>query len=107
MEIPPTEHADGAVTREDLAFWDQGFEEICRRLDPLFYRTDSRAHARQYLRGLLAPLERKNGWTIAEYSGEPEPKALQRFLNLSPWDAERVRDLVRSYAMEHFEDPRA
>ncbi len=27
-----------------------------------------------YLRGLLAPIERKNGWTIAEYSGEKEPE---------------------------------
>jgi hypothetical protein len=27
------------------------------------------------VRGLLSPLARKNGWTIAEYVGEPEPKA--------------------------------
>jgi SRSO17 transposase len=54
----------------------------------------------------MAPLERKNGWTIAEYSGAPEPKALQRLLNLSPWDADAARDLVREYAMEHFADPR-
>lgn len=79
---------------------------MCVRLDGLFYRTDSRAHARHYVRGLIAPLERKNGWTIAEYSGDPEPKALQRLLNLSPWDADEARDLVRVYAMEHFADPR-
>ena len=79
---------------------------MCARLDGLFYRTDSRAHARHYVRGLIAPLERKNGWTIAEYSGDPEPKALQRLLNLSPWDADEARDLVREYAMEHFADPR-
>ena len=60
----------------------------------------------RYLRGLLAPLERKNGWTIAEYSGLHEPKALQRFLNLTPWDSDRLRDLVRDYAMECFADPR-
>ena len=60
----------------------------------------------RYLRGLLAPLERKNGWTIAEYVGLREPKALQRFLNLTPWDSGRLRDLVRDYAMEHFADPR-
>jgi len=94
------------VTREDLAVWDQEFRDVCARLDGLFYRTDSRAHARHYLRGLIAPLERKNGWTIAEYSGNPEPKALQRLLNLSPWDADEARDLVCAYAMEHFADPR-
>ncbi|EOD64740.1 transposase [Amycolatopsis vancoresmycina DSM 44592] len=86
--------------------WDREFRDVCARLDGLFYRTDSRAHARHYLRGLIAPLERKNGWTIAEYSGDPEPKALQRLLNLSPWDAAEARDLVRDYAMEHFADPR-
>ncbi|HEY3465114.1 MAG TPA: IS701 family transposase [Amycolatopsis sp.] len=89
-----------------MAVWDQEFRDVCARLDGLFYRTDSRAHARHYLRGLIAPLERKNGWTIAEYSGDPEPKALQRLLNLSPWDADAARNLVRDYAMKHFADPR-
>jgi SRSO17 transposase len=108
MSIPAAARPDVAdgVTRDDLAVWDQEFRDVCTRLDGLFYRTDSRAHARHYVRGLLAPLERKNGWTIAEYSGNPEPKALQRLLNLSPWDADEARDLVRTYAMEHFADPR-
>ena len=108
VTIPSAGQADiaGGVTREDLAVWDQEFRDVCARLDRLFYRTDSRVHARHYLRGLLAPLERKNGWTIAEYSGDSEPKALQRFLNLSPWDADEARDVVRTYAMEHFADPR-
>jgi SRSO17 transposase len=54
---------------------------------------------------LLSPLERKNGWTIAEHAGEPEPKALQRFLNLSPWDADELLNLNREYAMEHLAAP--
>lgn len=97
---------DDAVTRADLAVWDEEFKGICARIGSLFYRTDSRAHAERYLRGLLAPLERKNGWTIAEYSGQREPKALQRFLNLTPWDADQLRDLVRDYTMEYFADAR-
>ena len=75
---------DGAVTRVDLDAWNSDFEELFTRMGPVFYRTESRRHAEQYLRGLLAPIQRKNGWTIAEYVGESEPKALQRFLNLSP-----------------------
>ena len=67
------------------------------RLQP-FYRTESRRHAEQYVQGLLAPIERKNGWTIAEHTGEPEPKALQRLLNLSPWDVDRLLTLNRGYA---------
>jgi SRSO17 transposase len=56
---------------------------------------------------LLSSIERKNGWTIAEYVGEPEPKALQRWLNLSPWDADVLLELNRVYAMEHLADPGA
>jgi SRSO17 transposase len=97
---------DGRVTRADLDAWEAEFENVCSLISPLFYRPESRNHARQYLRGLLAPIQRKNGWTIAEYSGEKEPKAMQRFLNLTPWDADALRDLVRGYAMERFADGR-
>jgi SRSO17 transposase len=62
-------------------------------------------HARQYLAGLLAPIERKNGWTIAEHAGEKEPKAMQRFLNLASWDADELRDMNRDYAIENLGDP--
>ena len=55
----------------------------------------------------FSPLARKNGWTIAEHVGEPEPTPLQRFLNLSPWDVDALVDLNREYAMEHLADPGA
>jgi SRSO17 transposase len=93
---------DGAVTRDDLDVWEKEFRWVVERISPLFYRTESRAHAEGYLRGLLAPLERKNGWTIAEHAGEKEPKATQRFLNLTPWDADALRDIVVKYAVENF-----
>lgn len=98
---------DGAVTRADLKIWESDLEHLFTLTDPLFSRAESRGHARQYIRGLLSPLQRKNGWTIAEYVGEPEPKALQRFLNLSPWSADALLDLNRKYAMQHFADPGA
>jgi SRSO17 transposase len=98
---------DGVVVRVDLDVWEFELESLFARMRPLFYRMESRRHAEQYVRGLLAPLERKNGWTIAEHVGEPEPKALQRFLNLSPWDADALLDLNRQYAMEHLADPGA
>ena len=76
-------------------------------MGPVFYRTESRRHAEQYLRGLLAPIHRKNGWTIAEHVGEPEPKALQRFLNLSPWNVDRLLELNRDYVLENLASPGA
>ncbi|MGH3803703.1 MAG: IS701 family transposase [Pseudonocardiaceae bacterium] len=95
------------MTRADLAVRESELESLFARMRPLFYRTESRKHAEQYVRGLLSPIERKNGWTIAEYVDEPEPKALQRLLNLSPWDADALLDLNREYAMEHLADPGA
>ncbi len=95
-----------AVSCADLRDWSAEFEELIGRISGLFVHPISRRHARQYLEGLLAPIERKNGWTIAEYVGEKEPKAMQRFLNLANWDADALRDIVRDYAMEHFADAR-
>jgi SRSO17 transposase len=96
---------DGAVTRADLDVWESDLEDLFERIRPLFYRTESKKHAEQYIRGLLSPVERKNGWTIAEYIGEREPKALQRFLNVSTWDADALLTLNREYAMEHLAEP--
>ena len=91
---------DGAVRPADLERWESELEGLFARLRPLFYRTESKKHAQQYVRGLLSPLARKNGWTIAEHVGEPEPTPLQRFLNLSPWDPDALLALNREYAME-------
>jgi SRSO17 transposase len=96
---------DGAVTRADVDAWESELEDVLARIRPLFYRTESQKHAEQYIRGLLSQCERKNGWTIAEHAGEREPKALQRFVNLSPWDADALVDRNREYAMEHLADP--
>ena len=98
---------DGAVTPDDLDTWNRELASLLARAAPLFYRTESRRHAEQYLRGLLAPLQRKNGWTIAEYVGETEPKALQRFLNLTPWNVDKLLELNREYAMEHLKSDSA
>jgi len=98
---------DGSVTPDDLGTWNRELASLLARAAPLFYRTESRRHAEQYLRGLLAPLQRKNGWTIAEYVGEAEPKALQRFLNLTPWNVDKLLELNREYAMEHLKSDSA
>lgn len=91
---------DDAVSCSDLQDWSAEFEHLADGVSSLFVHPKSRAHVRQYLEGLLAPIERKNGWTIAEHTGEKEPKAMQRFLNLASWDADALRDVGRDYAIE-------
>ncbi|MGH3592540.1 MAG: IS701 family transposase [Pseudonocardiaceae bacterium] len=93
------------MTRADLDDWNSELDGALERVQSLFYRTESKKHAGQYIRGLLSSIERKNGWTIAEHVGESEPAAMQRLLNLSPWDADALLTLNREYAMEHLADP--
>lgn len=103
--VGPVVVYDGAVIRADLDEWNAELDVLFERIRPLFYRTESKKHAEQYMRGLLSSIRRKNGWTIAEHVGESEPVALQRFLNLSPWDADALLNLNREYAMEYLADP--
>jgi SRSO17 transposase len=60
-----------------------------------------------YLRGLLAPVERKNGWQLAEAAGDCTPDAMQDFLSRMRWDADAVRDDLQAYIVEHLGDPEA
>src|SRR3712207_9450431 len=62
---------------------------------------------RSSLQGLLAPLERKNGWHLAEAAGEATPDGMQDVLSRVHWDADAVRDDLRAYAVEHLGDPEA
>ncbi|MDQ2707827.1 MAG: IS701 family transposase, partial [Actinomycetota bacterium] len=98
---------DDMVSCEDLQEWTLEFESLAERVALSIAHPNSQAHARDYLAGLLAPIERKNGWTIAEYVGEKEPKKMQRFLNLAAWDADALRDMGRDYAIENLGDPDA
>ena len=98
---------DDMVSCVDLQEWTLEFESLAERVALSIARPNSQAHARDYLAGLLAPIEHKNGWTIAEYVGENEPKKMQRFLNLAAWDADALRDMGRDYAIENLGDPDA
>ena len=79
-------------------------EEVHARIAPRFARSEPRERVVAYVRGLLAPLERKNSWTLAERAGEAIPDGMQRLLMSADWDADAVRDDVRGYVVEHLGD---
>ncbi len=85
----------------------RGLDELADRLAPRFVRAEAHRRAVAYLRGLLAPVERKNGWQLAEAAGDRTPDGVQDFLSRMRWDAEAVRDDLRSYVVEHLGDPEA
>ncbi|MBP2056403.1 SRSO17 transposase, partial [Streptomyces griseochromogenes] len=70
-----------------------------------FNRTEPRESALPYMRGLIAPLGRKNGWTLAEQAGHAGPDGIHRMLNRIEWEADEVLDDVRDYVAEHLGDP--
>jgi hypothetical protein len=53
---------------------------------------EPRRRVRAYLQGLLSPMDRKNGWQLAEHAGDRTPDAVQDFLARMRWDADQVRD---------------
>jgi len=69
-----------------------------------FRRAEPRRRVGDYLRGLLAGLERKNGWTVAEHAGAASPDGMQRLLRTADWDVDGVRDDLRGYVLDELGD---
>lgn len=109
---PPTEHAEPAARPDPtlVAALTAAAKEVvtvARRIGPRFARAEARQRAQAYLRGLLSPVERKNGWQLAEAVGDRTPYALQHLLGRADWDPDLVRDDLQTYVVEHLGDPGA
>src|SRR5215218_1995448 len=83
----------------EAADWARGLDELVeriaprfRRIAPRFRRIAPRRRVGAYLQGLLCPVERKNGWQLAENAGDRTPDGVQDFLARMRWDADQVRD---------------
>lgn len=75
------------------------------RIAGRFGRAEPRARCREYVAGLVAGLERKNGWTLAERAGEVSPDGMQRLLRWADWDIDGVRADVREYVSDYLGEP--
>jgi SRSO17 transposase len=90
----------------DPAGWLDRFDDMFARVVALaFFRREPRLRAEAYLLGLVAGLERANGWTIAEFAGDKTPLGMQRLLNQAVWDEEEVRDRLVRYVAAELGDP--
>ena len=92
------------VTMDDGRAWPDEFAALLERLAPRFGRVEPRRRAAAYLKGLLAPVERRNGWQLAEAAGDRTPDGVQEFLSRVRWDADAVRDDLQTYVAEHLGD---
>lgn len=88
----------------DLAGWVASLDAVVELIEGRFARSEPRERVGTYLRGLLAGLERKNGWTLAEHAGAVSPDGMQRLLRTADWDVDGVRDDLRGYVLDRLGD---
>ena len=77
MEVLPDPRTSPAeLTVETVRDWTLELTDVERRIGARFSRWDARRRAGAYLRGLLSPVERKNGWQVAEVNGDDTPSGI-------------------------------
>jgi len=84
--------ASGNTELAEVAAWAKGIAAIHARIAGRFRRPEPRRRVLTYLKGLLSPVERKNGWQLAEQAGDSSPDGVQRLLATYHWDADLIRD---------------
>jgi SRSO17 transposase len=94
----------GRPTAAQVRAWADEVVAVGDRIGRHFARSEPRARAVGYIRGLLSDTERKNGWQLAEHLGDPTPDGVQHLLARADWDADAVRDDLTRYVAEHLGD---
>ena len=67
-------------SHNEISNWAKSFDTLAERIGAHFARSEARQRCKSYLRGLLSSVERKNGWQLAEYAGDPTPYGIQHLL---------------------------
>ena len=97
----------GGTVEATLELWASSLRDVKGRIRPLFQQERVAASAGLFLDALLGPERRKTGWMRAEAAGDPGPWRQQALLGRARWDADALRDVVRSYAIETLAEPDA
>ena len=95
--------SEASAVEGELSVISQGanvLAELSGRIGSHVRRAEVRKRIGRYVQGLLASVERKNGWQMAEELGEANAHGVQRLLEEADWDEEAVRDELRSYVIE-------
>jgi len=76
-------------------------DDLMARVAPCFARRETRLTCRDMVRGLLAELDGRNCWTLAEAAGHPGPYRMQHLLSRARVDDQRVLDSAADWAAGH------
>lgn len=85
---------------EALSEWSHVLKSFQSRIGQHFARSEARQSAFDYLQALMSPVERKNGWQMAEQVGHQSPYQFQHLLGRAQWDADKVTQEVCQYLIE-------
>ena len=94
-----TESKAAAAARIGTALARRKRAELLERLRPCFARTEPWLQAGKYAAAVMSDLRRRNGWRIAERSGDRTPDRTQRLLNRAVWDTFAAMGVVRRFAV--------
>lgn len=94
----------GKPTSREIAQWLGELNQVGESVGNRFVRPEIRLRFEIYLEGLLARVDRKNGWQLAEHAGDATPKNIQHFIGRAKWDADQVRDDLRDYVVAQLGD---
>jgi SRSO17 transposase len=97
--VRTTESKAAAAARIGAALGRRKRAELLEGLRPCFARTEPWLQAGKYAAAVMSDLRRRNGWTIAERSGDRTPDRTQRLLNRAVWDAFAAMGVVRRFAV--------
>ena len=77
----PVRRCGGMTSEREVRGRVCGLDGVVDRIAPRFGRAEPRRRAASCLHGLLAPVERKNGWQLAEAAGDATPDGMREFLS--------------------------
>jgi len=76
------------------------FIRFMNRLGGVFASERGFKTCQKYIKGLLGPAERKNGWQLSEALGETTPYEIQQFLYRGRFSSDEIQDVLREYVGE-------
>ena len=94
-----TESKAAAAARIGVALARRKRAELLEELRPCFARTEPWLQAGKHAAAVMSDLRRRNGWRIAECSGDRTPDRTQRLLNRAVWDTFTAMRVVRRFAV--------
>jgi SRSO17 transposase len=97
--VRTTESKAAAAARIGAALARRKRAELLEGLRPCFARTEPWLQAGKYAAAVMSELRRRNGWRIAERSGDRTPDRTQRLLNRAVWDTFAAMGVVRRFAV--------